>query len=539
MPVFSTHPDYDNQEPDWRLIRDVIAGERQLKEAGESYIERLSGQDREEYQKYLDRGSFFPATKRTRQGLSGSIFMKEPVVVLGKKEGDSRAEVYDRFKADADLTGSSLDTYVRCVTNEVLESGRGGTLVDWSEEEGRPYLTKYQAEDILNWRSERVNGRLIPVLIVLREFAERSLSDVAETDSEDVDEFDTSRVEQIRVLRLDGGVYRVELWQEVRVDENDVATKEEKRRREKDEKKWEKIADFVPGRRGESLTEIPFVAHGAENDSIEIGEIPLLDLGRKNLDHYRLSTQLRHGLFFTALPTAVISDGGLDQTAQMRIGSSVAWVLSTEGKAAFLEFSGAGLGSIRETIEDCRKEMAVTGARMLETQQRDVESAETHEMRQSGETSVLVDIAKALSEGLTRVLQWVVWWTGGVNDLVDADETIASFSLNTDFIARKMSAEDAVKMVSLWQSEAISKETLFFNLKQGEIIPPEIDFEEEQKRIEDGEDELMGLKKFETNPTADDDFDRQQASADADFERGQAAADAQAKRDAAANRGKE
>lgn len=72
--------------------------------------------------------------------------------------------------------------------------GRCGTLVDWQGEgEERAYATLYRAEDILNWRSERVNGRNVLTLVVLRE----SLPGVLEDGST------WMTVEQMRVLRLE------------------------------------------------------------------------------------------------------------------------------------------------------------------------------------------------------------------------------------------------------------------------------------------------------------------------------------------------
>jgi hypothetical protein len=48
-----------------------------------------------------------------------------------------------------------------------------------------------------------------------------------------------------------------------------------------------------------------------------------------NLDHYRLHADYRHGMHFTALPTAWVS--GFDKAATLRIGSSTAWVTDTPG----------------------------------------------------------------------------------------------------------------------------------------------------------------------------------------------------------------
>jgi len=71
------------------------------------------------------------------------------------------------------------------------------------------------------------------------------------------------------------------------------------------------------------------------------GSRPLEDIIAVNLDHYRLDADFKHGLHFTALPTAWVS--GFDKAASLRIGSSSAWVSETPGATAgFLEFTGRG-----------------------------------------------------------------------------------------------------------------------------------------------------------------------------------------------------
>ena len=68
-------------------------------------------------------------------------------------------------------------------------------------------------------------------------------------------------------------------------------------------------------------------------------KLPLADIIAVNLDHYRLNADYKHGLHFTALPTAWVS--GFDKSSNLRIGSSTAWVAETPGATAgFLEFTG-------------------------------------------------------------------------------------------------------------------------------------------------------------------------------------------------------
>jgi len=59
------------------------------------------------------------------------------------------------------------------VVSEVITVGRAGTLVDWeSEGEQRAYVVRYSAEQIVNWRVERLGGRNVVTMVVLSETVE-------------------------------------------------------------------------------------------------------------------------------------------------------------------------------------------------------------------------------------------------------------------------------------------------------------------------------------------------------------------------------
>ena len=101
-------------------------------------------------------------------------------------------------------------------------------------------------------------------------------------------------------------------------------------------------------------------------------KIPLDDIIAVNLDHYRLNADYKHGMHFTALPTAWVS--GFDKSSTLRIGSSTAWVAETPGATAgFLEFHGQGLSTFERAMDRDEQLMAVLGTRMLESRKRNGE----------------------------------------------------------------------------------------------------------------------------------------------------------------------
>jgi len=458
VPVTSTHLDYDSALPDWVRARDLLAGEDVVKAAGEKYLPRLESQSDAEYEAYKARACFFNATRRAADAFVGLVFRKAPFVRIPEGASGIGAAMAG-FVNDADMLGTSLFGYAKNIVQEVVAVGRAGTLVDWEGDfEKRAYTTAYRAEDIINWRVERVNGRNVPTLIVLRENAE------GRRQNAEGDEFETSPVEQIRVLRLvvdDNGApfCRVDLWQEMR-DRKDGRDKSE----------WVMVESRVPLRLGKPLPLIPFVFHGARHSRPEMGVMPLSDLILLNLDHYRLDADFKHGLHYTALPTAWVA--GFDKTATLTIGSRAAWVSENEkATAGFLEFRGQGLETFERALDRDERQMAVLGTQVLENQIRVAETATAIMLRQAGENSVLATIATSVSESLTQVMRWVYWWnsTEALPEMVSDGQAL--IELNTEFGVSGLQSGELAAVVQAWKDAAISQDSMLELFRKREILP--------------------------------------------------------------------
>ncbi len=145
------------------------------------------------------------------------------------------------------------------------------------------------------------------------------------------DEYEAKSVKQIRVLRWQrsevGGQKSecqcvVEIWQRKVLAHG-------QRVKKSDKAKWKLVETRTPLRLGKPLPLIPFVFHGQNHSQPAVEKLPLADIITVNLDHYRLDADYKHGVHFTALPTAWVS--GFDKTSSLRIGSSTAWVTETAG----------------------------------------------------------------------------------------------------------------------------------------------------------------------------------------------------------------
>lgn len=450
------HPEYEAMAPKWERCRDALAGQDAVHKAAGKYLPKLTDQEEREYDAYLKRTLFYPASGRTWQGLVGLVFRQAP-----HEEAPAAATA---LLEDVTLAGNSAEAFAREILGEVEAVGRYGVLVEYPRvtqqpsslaEAGaqnlRPYATGYTAESIINWRVERVGNVMRPTLVVLAETHKTAGM------------FVTNQEAQLRVLMLLAGQYVQQIW-----------------RKPEQTGDWSLVEQITPLRRGVPLNFIPFYPFGSEENSLRCQEPPLLDLINVNLSHYRTTADLEHGAHYTGLPTPFIAGVQLAENEKIRIGSSTAIVSPMpEAKASFLEFTGQGLGALEKLLDRKEAQMAAIGARMLMPEKAAVEAAETVAMRHNGENSVLAGQTNLISHGVQSVLNFMREWSGIAGEV--------KFRLSTDFLPGRMSPQELDSLVKSWQAGAISKRTLFSNMQMGEIVEPGKTYEEEEaEAAEDG-----------------------------------------------------
>jgi hypothetical protein len=500
--VNSTHPDYEANVVAWQRARDVFAGEDAVKAAGEKYLPRLDSQDDTDYLAYKNRASFFNASARTADGFVGLIFRRDPTFKLPNAGGGVTAALSE-FVEDADMLGTPLTAFSKRLVTEIINVGRAGTLIDWGGSTAGPmgtdgqraYAVRYDAEDIINWHTERVNGRNVLTLVVLQETCQKPVTQS--------DPFIPEEIQQLRVLKLvppqsttdkakADWSYIVEIWQllpKTQGSGNGLTTFSfwngffgNGPKSSPGNKEWKLVDTVTPLRLGKPLPLIPFVFHGPRHSLPDVDKVPLDDIIAINLDHYRLNADYKHGMHFTALPTAWVS--GFDKTSNLRIGSSTAWVAETPGATAgFLEFHGQGLSTFERAMDRDEQLMAVLGTRMLESKKRVGETAAAIELRQSGENSILNTVSLSVSASLTQVLRWVYWWNSTEVFPDDIGPDLVLATLNTDFSITGMSALEITALVAAWQAGAISHATMLDLFRAGEVIAPGRTNEEEIKLL--------------------------------------------------------
>jgi hypothetical protein len=466
--ITDTHADFAQRTIQWRKIRDVIEGEDQIKDQGQAYLPKPSGQTTAQYKAYVARASFYPVGDRTLRGLAGMVFRHQAALEMPER--------MDEMRENLTTDMYSFDVLTEEVVRELLSVGRYGILVDFpmqvASADTLPHFATYFAEDIVNWRQAFIEGKKMLTRVVLRD-------DIDNT-------FGNDTVRYLELLLNPAGLYTVNVWQ-AQVTQGSSVTKGGTR-------EFTKTSSTIPEINGKPLNFIPFTFFNPYDLRPGIEKPPMADLASMNVAHYRNSADYEHALFLTACPTPWIA-GGLDEATKPKsIGSAALWTLPENTKVGMLEFSGMGLMAQQKAMDDKENRMAALGARMIKDNSVvRQETSQTSSMRGRGEMSLLTSVAHMTQAGLEQAFKWAAEFVGASPDEIKV-------IINRDFVDARLDAKDLEALVKTWQSGAISRDTMHRQLQKGEIIEPSRDVDEEKELIDsEGEatGQLMALSEIE------------------------------------------
>lgn len=440
----------------WKLVRDFVAGEEDVKAAGELYLPRKGGQSDCSYEAYKARAKVGDYTGQALSSLHGLIFRRTPVIDI--PDSQELRKVVDNFNRE----GDSLYQFASDTAMDNMQTLWGGILADMPSAEGivtaydaevmglRPYARYYSAENIYDWRYRDVNGFQQLSMVVLKELVENDV----------MDEFSHDVTEQIRVLSLDeDGLYNVRIY----------------RKREVEEDGGKKtVYDLVSAPsvviRGRRLGYIPF--------EFLMGKSPdkpmLYGTAELHKHYYMQSADYENGVHYTTIPTGCSTGHtmGKDENGQpevIRLGED-AWLNFPEetARVSTLIFSGEGLDHCENAIDRTKEEIGVLGTRMISPDKSMSETKDAAQIHRQGENAKLATYARNLSEKFTRILQVMAGWMG-IEGKVNVE-----FNVDYDSVAFDPNALNAI--ANLAREGKYPLPLVFEALKKGEYLPNDIDF---------------------------------------------------------------
>lgn len=525
------HPQVRYWGPTWMIIRDCLLGDQEIKDKGETYLPRMADMDGIEYDRYLDSAVFFNMTARTVNALVGTIFQRDP-----KIEGIPKS--LDESFAKVIWNGISMVSFMTGCAEGLVAMGRYGILCDMPEKGGTPFIRGYDAENIVDWQMDWVDGRYVPVQIILREFIEINTRTVGEIRKYKI---------IYRVLSLDfDGQQLITTPSNTNptLSEQSVATVSGERMAiitknaygaatgggplsntiptgpggTPEGNTFEISGGAIPiqaspirggdGRpvyrqyiytvnnitsplntvtpeivtptnRGQTLDFIPFIFLGAKDNTPDVDRPPAADIARLNLAHYRSYAHLEHGRYFCAMPIYYVQVLPHSERTEYTLGPSRVWEVAAGERPGILEFNGQGLKTLENSLQQKEEQIALLGGRLAGGLARSVsESDNQAKMKEANERALLMKVISNIQDGLAQCLKWWAWWQ-------DQPNVEPGVDLNAEFIFDNLGARELRAAHQMFADGVIPATVLHIYLQKAGLVPEWMDGAEFKSLLDD------------------------------------------------------
>lgn len=432
-------PAVNAMREDWRIIAPLMGGTKAMRAAGKALLPQFPAEEDEVYKQRLALSTLLPAYSETIENNTSRVFA-EPLQ-LGDDVPDGVRELCD----DIDLAGNSLANWAVEWFRFGLTFGLCHVLIDHPQAEGlrtkadeaaagvRPYGVIIKPEQVLGWREE--GGRLAQV---------RYMESVEEADGE----FGTKVIEQIRVLEPG-------LWQTYRKPE--------------DSKVWVLHEEGLT-----SLPYIPWVTFYTGRTGFMTARPPLIELAYLNVKHWQSQSDQDNLLHVARVPLLFVFTD--DDEFELKISAASATRMPKDGKAEYVEHTGAAIEAGRTSLQDLIDEMRMTGAKLVQRDKQTTKTATQAQEEASQELSPLSRMASQFADCVAQMLQIMADYRG----LPDGGMIEMRGNFDADF----MPEVSLPTLVSMASAGMLSKETLFTEMQRRGVIADEYDWADEIEKID-------------------------------------------------------
>lgn len=447
--------------PDWSVMAAVTKGTNYIRDLSETYLPQEPREDDDAYATRVDRSVLSPYTSRLIETAAGAI-LRKPIHI----EGDP---YWLELAQNIDGIGSNINEYARRALVSSLTYGHSAILVDYpaaanamnlAEERAmgrRPYFVHIDAPQIWGWRKESGTNRLLQVRI--HDYEMRPLN-----------EFGEEQVEEMRVIYPG----RYDLYTLGRSTET---------------------VEFTESG-GYSLAEIPLVPIYSNRRGVLTSQPPLLDIANLNITHYQRQADLIHALHIAAMPTLVL-EGWDDTTGSATMGVNYAIAMQPGNKAYYVQADATSFDAQMQELQSLEGQMSTLGVTKLFGQKFVAESAEAKRIDQAQSNSVLSIISQELESALNQAFAFAAQYVG-----IEPPE----ITIDRDFDYYRLIGQDVSVLAQLNQMGKISDSMLLEILRRGEVLPDNINIEDE---LEASTENALALPEAAEN-TGDEDMDERE-----------------------------
>lgn len=432
----------------WPMITALLGGTSAMRAAGKAYLPQWPNEDDGFYKNRCATATLFPAYSRTVDVLSGKPFSR-PVSWDEEKVPQSIQTMFP----DIDLQGTNLHSFLADVCEEAMGFGITIILVEHPQTEGqltvaeekqrglRPYMTKVSPNSLLDWDSERINGRETFTML-------RFVEVVTERDPEN--EFVEKQIEQVRVLNPGR-------WRIYRKKKSEATGGEE----------WQLHDEGVT-----SLKKITAVPVYGNKTGFMQGRAPLLEIAHLNVEHWQSKSDQQTILHVARVPILFGRNMGDDP---ITVGAASAVTSDNDGAdLKYVEHSGKAIEAGRVDLLDLEDRMRQIGAELLVIKPGRQTVAQTVADNEAG-TCALQRIVGDLNDAANLALEYMAEWIN--------EKDGGAITIFRDFGAATLAEASASLLMDMNVAGALSNETLFKEMQRRGLIDIELNWEAEQKLI--------------------------------------------------------
>lgn len=398
------HSEYDKYLEYWEQTRIFVEGlkdvQKYLQNVTALTADNISVQRNADYKR---RAKYTNFPSRTRNALVGSVFRKDPEVLL--PTGLSFLE------ENSNGAGLPLLQLAKHLVTNILEVGRHFMFVDYGD---NAKIVTYKAEKVPYWETDEVGNLTLVKLL--------------KGDSK----------EDYKVLKLVNGVYSIDVY-------------------EKDELK--STIDITKADGG-SLDFIPGIFCGSTDNSPDVDDVVLWPIVDMTQGHYQNSADYEDLLRYL-MPTPAVTVPNKEWLTEVlpngvySFGDGSIIPIPDGGQATLLQ---ANENQMHQKAMQHKEELLIKlGARLI-TDSTGVETAEAARIKFSSENSVLDNLAQNASMAIERCIEWCGLFEGAQGDI--------TYELNRDFFDSKMTAQEISAMILLADRGDIGQADVRSNLRK-------------------------------------------------------------------------
>ena len=428
MSIKTKHKDLKGVQPDIKLMRNVLAGQRTIISNRSDYFPKPLNMSPKRYNQFISFANFQDITSNTLKEYRGKAFRKDPTVEI--------PHISDDLLDNIDGDGSGVNQFAEKVFDGVAREGRVGILVTKEYEEGDPYFRLYDTDSIINWSGGRGEGSWV---VLLEHYADPNASS----------KFERKTLDQYVEYSVRGGI----LYKNVVRDSGGLLSMGA----------LEEGVETVVG----PYNTLPFVPITIEGVNFRPDLFPLLGIANLNLRHSKLSTSLDYSLAQAQDPITWISGwkGG-----DLELGKEdIVYGRDQHFEVGIAEHRGYQIGNTRLTIGDVERALRYSGAAAMEDSKRQVEAAEAVRLRQAAQSNKIIDIIKGCELGLKESFYILTKMFPGSGLFVPRNRI--NFSISRDLVEVRLPSEDVSALIELAEKGFINEETLVRTIYEGENIP--------------------------------------------------------------------